>query len=395
MRNTAALRPETIAALTGRPTPVPDGPLNAPIVPASALHPGESGYARSGSPGWTALEEALGCLEGGSAVCFNAGISALNAAIRHLPAGAKVVGPRFVYRGVREAIQHMAALGALRVSWVDTTDTEATMAACEDADALILESPANPMMTVTDLPALCGFARERGIYCVVDSTMVSPLGQDPLQLGADVVLHSLTKWVGGHTDLLMGALTTRDPDLVAKFGKARQMAGTTPGALECYLALRGLRTLPLRFNQADRTARELARRLRDHPDVARVRHPGLPDDPSYERARTFMKAFGGVFSLEVRGGAERADAVVCHVRLFVHATSFGGVNSTLERRARWRGEVGVPEELIRVSVGIEHVEDLWADLEQALAASAAIPAAAGPIPRRAERPVSCSPLRLR
>jgi cystathionine gamma-synthase len=366
----SALRPETLAVCSGRPAAAADGPLNAPIVPASALYPGASGYARDGSPGWDPLEEALGVLEGGKAVCFSSGMGAFNAAIRHLPRGAKVVGPQQVYRGVRQTAEHLASQGAIELTWVDTTETDATMAACEEADALLLESPANPMIAVTDLPALCGFARERGIYCVVDGTMASPLTQRPLDLGADVVMHSLTKWIGGHTDLLLGALITRDDELVECFDEARQIAGATPGALEAYLALRGLRTLPLRFAHADRSALELARRLDEHPDVTRVRHPGLPGDQFYERARGFMNGFGGVFSFEVAGGAERAEAVSANVRVFTHATSFGGVSSTLERRARWAGETGVPDELIRVSVGIEHVEDLWADLEQALAAGA-------------------------
>jgi cystathionine gamma-synthase len=196
--------------------------------------------------------------------------------------------------------------------------------------------------------------------------MASPIVQNPLELGASAVVHSLTKWIGGHSDLLLGAIITRDEQLHALFLEAREVAGATPGALEAYLALRGLRTLPLRFTRCQENALELARRLDGHPSVTAVRYPGLPDDPYFERAGTFMRGSGGVLAFELRGGAEQADAVVAAARLFTHATSFGGVGSSLERRARWAGEHGVPESLIRVSVGIEHVEDLWEDLVRAL-----------------------------
>jgi cystathionine gamma-synthase len=349
---------------------VPDTPLNAPIIPASALHPGESGYARDGSPAWTPLEQAVGVLESGEAVCFSSGMAAFNAAVRDVANGSRVVAPRMLYRGVRQTLEHLAASGLISVEWVDTTDTAATVRACQHADVMVLESPANPMIAVSDLPALCGFARERGVYCIVDNTMASPMLQNPLELGATVVLHSLTKWIGGHSDLLLGALITRDEQLHALFREAREVAGATPGVLESYLALRGLRTFPLRFARCQDNALELARRLADHAAVSTVRYPGLPDDPHYERAGAFMRGAGGVLAFELRGGAEEADAVVAGVRLFTHATSFGGVGSSLERRARWPGEQGVPESLIRVSVGIEYVEDLWSDLAQALAAAA-------------------------
>lgn len=365
-------RPETVAASAGRPASTPDGPLNTPIIPASALHAdGRSGYARDGSPAWESLEEAMGALEGGQATCFSSGMASAAAALRHLPAGTRVVAPRRVYRGVRHALDHLQEQGAVEVKWIDITDTDATLAACGEADLLWLESPGNPMIDVADLPALCAHARERGIYCVVDNTMASPLLQSPLDLGADVVMHSLTKWIGGHTDLLLGALVTRDEKLSESFVHAREVAGATPGALEAYLALRGLRTLPVRMERAQSNAGELALRLDDHRDVTIVRYPGLPTDPHHERAASFMRGFGAVLAFEVTGGAERAEQIAQQTELFTHATSFGGVNSTLERRARWPGEEGVPETLMRVSVGLEHVEDLWSDLERALALSGA------------------------
>ena len=365
----AQWHPDTIAAKAGRPPIVPDGPLNAPIVPASALHAdGASGYARDGSPGFAPFEAALGALEGGTATLFSSGMGAANAALRHLPGGARVLVPRGVYRGVRQTLEHLAARGTVHVAWYDPADTEGALAACADADVLWLESPANPLIGVTDLPTLCGHAAEAGLYCVVDSTMATPLLQSPLALGADVVMHSATKSIGGHADLLAGALVTADPELDHHFVHAREVGGATPGALEAFLALRGLRTLPVRLERAQANALELATRLAAHPDVTVVRYPGLPSDPFHELAASFMRGFGTVLGFEVTGGADRAERLTHATRVFTHATSFGNVDSTFERRARWAGEAGVPETLIRTSAGLEHIEDLWDDLERALAA---------------------------
>lgn len=364
------LHTDTIAVSVGRPPGTPDGPLNAPIVLASALHAdGASGYARDGSPAWTPLEEALGALEHGRATCFSSGMAAATAALRHLPRGARIVAPVGVYRDVRRTLDHLEERDVVSVRWVDCTDTEAVLDACRDADVLWLESPANPGIAVADLPALCGHARERGLYCVVDNTMATPLLQNPIELGADVVMHSATKWIGGHTDLLLGALITPDDELAHRFVHARGVAGAVPGALEAFLALRGLRTLPVRFERAQASAGELARRLAAHPDVTLVRYPGLPESPDHERAAAFMRGFGAVLAFEVTGGADRAERIAYATEVFTHATSFGGVNSSLERRARWAAEQGVPETLMRVSVGLEQVEDLWRDLERALARS--------------------------
>lgn len=368
---TDQLHSDTIAVSAGRPPRTPDGPLNAPIVPASALHAdGASGYARDGSPAWAPLEEALGALERGRATCFSSGMGAATAALRHLPRGTRIVAPIGVYRGVRQTLDHLEERGMVGVRWVDGTDTDAVLDACRDADVLWLESPANPRIGVADLPALCGHARERGMYCVVDNTMATPLAQNPLAYGADVAMHSATKWIGGHTDLLLGALIAADDELSHRFVHAREVAGATPGVLEAFLALRGLRSLPVRFERAQASAGELARRLAAHPDVTLVRYPGLPESPDHERAAAFMRGFGAVLAFEVTGGADRAERISHETEVFTHATSFGGVNSSLERRARWAAEQGVPETLMRVSVGLEHVEDLWRDLERALARSA-------------------------
>ena len=365
------LHPETVAIRAGRPATVPDGPLNVPITPASALHPGgESGYAREGNPPWEALEEVVGLLEGGEAVAFSSGMAAAHGAMKLFPQNPSVVAPQVAYMAVRESLQIERDAGRAQVQFVDITDTAAVIAACDGADVLWLESPTNPLLGIADLPALCGFARERGILTVVDSTLATPLGQRPLSVGADVVMHSGTKAMGGHTDLLMGFAVAARPELVAGLHGARHLAGATPGALETYLCLRGLRTLPLRLERAQHNAGILAERLSGHPEVHEVRYPGLASHPQHELAQRTMDGPGFMLTVRVRGGAARADAFVDALQVLTHATSLGGVETTLERRARYPAERGVPEDLLRVSVGCEHVEDLWSDLDAALTATA-------------------------
>jgi cystathionine gamma-synthase len=218
---------------------------------------------------------------------------------------------------------------------------------------------------------LCGFAREREILCIVDNTLATPLGQRPLELGAHVVMHSATKAMGGHSDLLLGAAVTREPELLEGLRHARLHGGATPGSLEVFLCLRGLRTLALRYGRAQENAGVLAGRLSAHPEVSEVRYPGLPSDPGHERALAVMDGPGFMLTFSVTGGAARADALLDRLRVLRHATSLGGVETLIERRARYPTERGVvPENLLRVSVGCEHADDLWDDLTQALAATA-------------------------
>ncbi len=210
---------------------------------------------------------------------------------------------------------------------------------------------------------------------LVDSTLATPLRQLPLELGADLVLHSATKFIGGHADLLLGAVLTRDPARAQDLIHRRQTDGSTPGALEAFLALRGLRTLAVRLDRAERSAGELARRLLTHPAVTRVRYPGLPEDPGHELAGRQMSGFGAMLAFETVGDAAAAERVCDRVELITHATSLGGVETLLERRARYPAEqaAGTPPTLIRLSVGIEDVEDLWSDLQRALEGVAGAP----------------------
>jgi cystathionine gamma-synthase len=365
-----SLRVETVAIRAGRPDPVAGGPLNVPIVPASALHPGgESGYARDGQPAWTALEQAIGALEHGTAVAFSSGMAAAQAAIRLFPAQPTIIAPSVAYMHVRLGLAALQDAGHAIVRLVDVTDTEAVIAASQDADVLWLESPTNPLLGIADLPRLCGFARERGTLCVVDNTVATPLLQRPLELGADVVIHSATKAIGGHSDLLLGVAVAREAARAEALHDARTLGGATPGALETFLCLRGLRTLPLRLERSQENAGALARRLSGHPEVHEVRYPGLDSHPQYDRVRATMMGPGFMLTFRVRGGAARADALVEAVELISHATSLGAVETTFERRARYPAERDIPEDLLRVSVGCEHIEDLWADLDRALVAT--------------------------
>ncbi len=367
------LRPETIAITAGRPPAGPGNPLSTPIVLASNFRAdGAVEYSRDGGTDtWRALETAVGALEGGTAVAFASGMAAAAAILDSLPTGAAVVVPADCYAGVRTLLNDGASHGRWTVTAVDITDTAATEQAAWAADLLWLESPTNPLIDIADVPRLCAFGRERGAKVVVDNTFATPLLQRPLAMGADLVLHSATKFIGGHSDLLTGLVVAGDPSDAARIGRRRQLSGGTPGALESYLALRGLRTMPVRLERAQQSAGELARRLAGHPAVDRVRYPGLPSDPGHARAAAQMAGFGAMLSFEVAGGAAGADAVCAAVRVAVSATSLGGVETTVERRAKLAGQEHIPPGLIRMSVGVEHVEDLWADLDRALRAAVA------------------------
>ena len=249
---------------------------------------------------------------------------------------------------------------------VDVSDTAAATAAAGRADLLWLESPTNPLLQVADLAAVCTAAKQAGARVAVDNTFATPLLQRPLDLGADIVMHSATKFLGGHSDLLLGIAVAADPAVAAALRHGRELAGATPGALEVYLALRGIRTLAVRLDWAQRSAQELARRLAEHPAVTRVRYPGLADHPGHGIAARQMRGFGAVLAFDVADAAT-ADGICQRLRIISAATSLGGVESTIERRAKLPGQEHLPPGLLRLSVGCEHVEDLWRDLTHALA----------------------------
>jgi len=355
----------------GRGPDRPGDSLGPPLVMASTFRAGgEREYARTdGTPTWRAFEETIGQLEGGDAIAFATGMASAAAVIETLPVGARVVFPTVSYLGVRRLLRGHAESGRLELTGVDITDTDAAVAACEGADLLWIETPTNPLVGIADLERLSDAARERRIPSVVDNTFATPLLQRPLELGCDVVVHSATKLIGGHSDLLLGVAVCREEAWTRKLRRVRHDTGATPGGLEAWLALRGLRTLPVRLERMQATALELARRLGEQPSVSRVFYPGLDEHPEHELARRQMDGFGTMLAFQVEGGADRADALCGAVRLITNATSLGGVETLIENRAAQPGEEHLPDGLLRVSVGCEHPEDLWDDLEAALSAT--------------------------
>jgi cystathionine gamma-synthase len=342
--------------------------LNIPPIPASNFVLGEDrSYSRDdGTQGWEALEEIVGGLEGGTSLSFASGMAGVAAIFEQLPTGSVIALPDDCYQGVVGLANAGQNLGRWSVQRVPLSDIAGWVAACGVADLIWLESPSNPLLTVVDLDVICKAPRKRGAILAVDNTFATPLNQRPLSLGADVSVQSATKFIGGHSDLLCGVVTVRDEGLLERVRHARELAGATPGALEAFLAVRGLRTLALRLERAQHNANILADRLSCHPNVSVTRYPGLPSHPTHDAARRQLAGFGTIISFDVRGDAPAADAVCANLQLVQHATSLGSVESTIERRARIPGQQHLPSGLLRLSVGIEAVEDLWADLDQAL-----------------------------
>jgi cystathionine gamma-synthase len=345
------MRPATVAVHAGRPPHEPDQPLNVPITMAATyVAGGATEYGRYGNPTWTALEDAIGALEGGRCLTFASGLAAVSTVLDLVGADGVVVAPRHAYNGTLGQLADLEARGRACSRLVDVTDTAAVVAACEDAALVWLESPTNPALEVADIATIAAAAHAAGAHVVVDNTFATPLLQQPLVSGADVVVHSATKFLAGHSDVQMGALVVSDDGLYDVLKGRRDLLGAVPGPFEAWLTLRGMRTLALRVERAQANAAELADRLRSHPAVHAVRYPG----------------FGAIVAIEL-ADADAADRFQHATRLWVYATSLGGVESSLERRRRWKSEPEtIPEGLVRLSVGIEHVDDLWDDLAQAL-----------------------------
>jgi cystathionine gamma-synthase len=346
------LRPATVAVTAGRPVHESDNPLNTPITLASTyVAGGDLEYGRYGNPTWSAFEDALGRLEGGRCLAFASGLAAVATVLDLVGHNRTVVAPRHAYSGSILQLADLEARGRIKAVLVDVTNTEEVKAACSDAALVWLESPTNPALEVADIPPIVEAAHDAGAYVAVDNTFATPLLQQPLSMGADIVLHSATKFIAGHSDVLLGALVTNDDEMFDVLKKRRDMIGAVPGPFEAWLALRGLRTLHVRMDRAQANAQELVTRLSEHPAVAEVRYPG----------------FGAIVSVVLEEGALAADLLTHKTRLWVHATSLGGVESTFERRRRWKAEPAtIPDGLVRMSVGIEDVNDLWDDLATAL-----------------------------
>jgi cystathionine gamma-synthase len=348
------LSPSTIAVGAGRPNRVPGGPLHAPITLASALVPGgPSEYARHGNPTWDSFETVLGALEGGRALSFASGTAAASALFDLVPSKATVVAPRHAYYGTLTQLQERARRGQIELKLVDIDNTQLVINAAENAALVWIESPTNPSLELADIPAIAQAASRSGTAVAVDNTFATPLRQKPLEQGADFVVHSASKLLSGHSDVILGAVVTNSDRAYSAIEKRRSVLGAIPGAMETWLAARGMRTLHVRLDRAEANAKELHKRLSASSRIVYSRYPG----------------FGTIIAFEVAGGAHVAQKMTEQSDIITYATSLGGVESTWERRRRHPAEPeSVPEGLIRFSVGIEDVEDLWIDIQNVLAA---------------------------
>ena len=365
------LNAETKVVAVGRPVKKPDGGLNPPIALNSTFHTGGPiGYARSGNETWSALEDAISSLEGGKTLIFSSGMAAIGAILSILPSKAIIVAAKNGYQGTTNILKNLHESEKLIVRFVDPTNTKEILAAIPGSQIIHLESPVNPLLDVIDLPQVIKFAKESGAGVSIDNTFATPMNQNPLTMGADISMHSVTKYLSGHSDVLLGSLSTNDPALYSRLEQARKYGGAIAGPFEAWLALRGIRTFAVRMQRSQENALELANRLAKEPRVSRVRYPGLVTDPNHLVAKSFMKGFGAMISFEPKGTPDQVDLMCDSSKLITNATSLGGVESIWERRRRWETESEtIPENLVRFSVGIENVDDLWADIQSALNAA--------------------------
>ncbi|WP_049921243.1 cystathionine gamma-synthase [Halopiger djelfimassiliensis] len=339
-------------------------------------------YSRTGNPTRTDLEANLASLENAEyGRAFASGMAAINTVLNLLEAGDHVVTGNDVYGGTHRIFTQVYEDYDLEFSFVDMTDLEAIEDAFqENTELLWLETPTNPLMSIVDVAGAADIAHDHDALCAIDNTFATPYLQQPLDLGADVVSHSLTKYLGGHSDVVGGALLTNDEALDEQFGFYQNSVGATPGPFECFLVLRGTKTLPVRMDRHCENARAIAEWLDDHPDVDRVYYPGLESHPGHEIAREQMTDFGGMLSFELDASMDEASEVVSTTEVFTLAESLGGVESLIEQPAPMthaaipreeRLEAGLTDSLIRVSVGIENVDDLIDDLDRAIEAALA------------------------
>lgn len=328
-------------------------------------------YSREENPTREMLEGALAALEDGKeALAFGSGLAAVTSVVQAMEPGDHLIFPDDVYHGLRKVVNGVFAKAKLEVSFVDITDPGAVRAAVKPNTRLIwVETPSNPMLKICDLAAIAGIARKANAISVADGTFATPVLQRPMDFGIDMVMHSTTKFISGHSDVVGGVLITKHDNYA--FERARNFqhyGGAIPSPFDCWLARRGIDTLPLRVRQSSANAMALALWLQAHPAVEQVHYPGLASHPGHELARRQMHdGFGGMLSFQIRGGKAEALAVTGRVRVFTRATSLGGTHSLIEHRASTEGPTSrTPQNLLRLSVGIENVQDLTADLDAAL-----------------------------
>ncbi len=384
----AELEFETLAVHAGvEPEPI-TGAVMTPVFFSStyaqedvAVHKGYE-YSRTDNPTRTALHDSVAALEGGRfALAFASGMAATDVLLRRLSPGDHVICGNDVYGGTFRLFDKILRRHGIDFSFIDTTRTAEVAEAIKPTTRLIwLETPTNPLLKLTDIAAVADLTKDRGIHLAVDNTFASPALQQPLKLGADIVVHSSTKYLGGHSDVVGGIVVTDDQELYEDMKFIQNSAGAVPGPMDCFLTLRGIKTLAIRMAATCRNAERIARFLEEHVEVAEVIYPGLPGHPHHELARRQMKAGGGIISFILKGGVEAARAVATGTRLFTLAESLGGVESLIEVPAVMThasvadSSLAVDPGLVRLSVGIENAEDLEADLQRAMAMAKSAPA---------------------
>jgi cystathionine gamma-synthase len=371
------MRLETLAVHAGHAADPSTGAVAPPIHLSTTFEREPDGgyraghvYTRSSNPNRKALEDALAQLEGGAAaLAFASGSAATHAAFQALAPGDHVVAPHDAYYGTLRQLREIFVGWRLEVDVVDMTDLDAVRRTLRPTTKLVwVETPSNPLLRVVDIERLAELAHSVGARCIVDNTWATPVLQRPFELGADAVMHSTTKYLGGHSDLLGGALVVRAADqLFERLSTIQKVAGAVPSPFDCWLLLRGIRTLPWRMRAHCANARAVAGFLASHPAIEAVHYPGLPSDPGHEIARRQMSDFGGMMSISVRGGQRAALELTRRLTLFTRATSLGGAESLIEHRASVEGPgTAAPDNLLRVSIGLEHPDDLIEDLRAAL-----------------------------
>lgn len=369
---------ETVAVHAGHEIDPTSGAVMPPIQLSTTFERNRDGsytdnnvYSRSGNPNRKALETCLALLEGGQvALAFASGLAAVTALFQALATGDHIIVPGDVYFGTGKVARELFGPWGLACTTVDMTDLDQVAAAMRPNTKLIwVETPSNPLLKITDIAAISALAHYHGARCVVDNTLPSPICQRPLAHGADLVMHSTTKYLGGHSDLTGGALIGREDDsFFQRIRLIQQLGGAVPSPFDCWLLRRSISTLPYRMRGHCENAQKLAAFLVTHPAVAAVYYPGLAEHPGHALAQKQMSGFGGLLSILVQGDAARALAVAGRVQLFTQATSLGGVESLIEHRYSVEGPASrTPSTLLRLSIGLENVEDLIADLDRALA----------------------------
>lgn len=375
--NTVIMKSETLAIHAGNFYKTSTKDVTPPINLSTTFLRDEDGgysgghvYSRVSNPNRSALEKALTDLEKGADACaFSSGNTAGMSLFQALRPGSHIIAPDDMYWGFKKQLQTIFK-DTLEIDFIDQTDISAIKRFIKENTVLIwIETPSNPLLKITDVTAIAKIAKENNLILACDSTFASPCLQNPISLGADIVMHSSTKYIGGHSDVLGGALITATKnEFWEKIRNVQQIGGAVPSPFDCYLLVRSIKTLPYRMRAHSANGMALALYLQKHDQVEAVFYPGLKDHPQHEIAKKQMSDFGGMLSILVKGGADKARKIVNTVKLFTQATSLGGVESLIEHRASVEGpDTKTPQNLIRISAGLEHIDDLIDDIKQALA----------------------------